>query len=340
MNQKVLEFHVDKNSKVFDDCRSYSFINLLQYHGMSFQIDELLGFGGGITFDLINISNNKLSLYYPCGKSSDELIICCKKFGIDAIRSQFRSNITQGEMFEEISNLINKGFPVVVNADRFYLDYLDIPRGHIGLHTIIIYGCDKDKLNLFLVDMFAKNLYETANIEMVYNAVMSQKQIPTERKYYYIRDGYDVKIEKEKVYGEIILEHCKNALENSGYLDNLGKFIDNLNHLKFQSSENRLIDKFLDKQLDIIINTVKMLENSGTFYRATYSKFIINLLKEFGYSAEMTNEIESIFLEIYENLFNSNVSLGITEKISFLERFRLLETKLFRKLEGLQSNRC
>lgn len=339
MNSKIIQINMIKNNKAFDDCRSYSFINLLQYHGLTFTIEELLGFGGGITFDLINVSNNKLPLYYPCGKKSDELTICCKKFGIDASMSQFDCSINQEEMFEELSKLIDKGFPVVINADRFYLDYLQIPRGHIGLHTILIYGYDKDKLELYVADMFSEKIYETANIEMVYKAVMEEKQIPTERKYYYIKGGYDVKIEKKEVYEEVLYEHCRNALGDSGYLQNFRDFIGSLNDLHSQGSEDRLIDKYLDKQLTILINAIKMLENSGTFYRSTYCKFVIKMLKELGYSNKTINEITEIFEDIYENISNCTTSLSIGNKISFLERFVLLETNLFSKLEDLHNSR-
>lgn len=338
--KKMLEMNVDKNCKVFDDCRSYSFINLLLYHGFNFSIEDLLGFGGGITFNLINISNNKLSLYYPCGKRSDELVICCNKFGIHAIEERFKSNTTHEEMFKKISNLIDKGFPIVLNADRFYLDYLEIPRGHIGLHTIIVYGYDRNKLELYVVDMFSQNIYETTNIDIIFNAVMEEKQIPTERKYYYIKGSYDSKIEKESVYGEILDEHYRNALSTNGYLQNLKSFIGNLNNLKAQSSENRLINKFLDKQLNILINAIKMLENSGTFYRSTYCKFIVKLLEELGYNNNSISKIKNIFQKIYNNITNCNTSLGISDKIIFLARFVDLETKLFSTLEDFRNTRC
>lgn len=136
-------------------CETSALKRVLDYHGLSFSEEMLLGLGGGIGF-IYWYMKQMPSPFVGCrnGKVPDFLITACKRIGAEI--SIFETTSAQkGDV--ELRGLLKSGEPAVVYGDMAYLPYLAFPEvAHFGGHTFVVFGVDEIKDTVYIYDR-AKN---------------------------------------------------------------------------------------------------------------------------------------------------------------------------------------
>lgn len=270
----LMEITIDRFKKpdYFSDCRLFCFRMLFSYYGYYPSETELFGYGEGIDLKLKNVSPLSTKVFLPVGRTDEFEINYAKKVGIPIKVGTFDEHCEFDELISTFKMLIEKGKPVVVNVDRFYLDFLSIKKAHMGLHAVLVIGYDES--SFIVLDGLNQNKINKIGYEDFYNAVMSKCPIPTGKKYYYIEQE-DYYILKE-VNKYDFLRSIKNA--SSFILDEcIGPIKEYLSYLKLNMFKNKeMIIKFMDIQRSLLIDSIREQERSHYFYRLLFFSHIKN----------------------------------------------------------------
>ena len=132
-------------------CETSALKRVLEYHGLSFSEEMLLGLGGGIGF-IYWYMKQMPSPFIGCrnGKAPDFLTTVCRRIGAEAATLE-TSSAKKG--YEELKGLLKSGEPAIVYGDMAYLPYFAFPEvAHFGGHTFVVFAVDEERDTVHIYD--------------------------------------------------------------------------------------------------------------------------------------------------------------------------------------------
>lgn len=128
-------------------CGTTALRDLLGFHGHDLTEDMVFGLGSGIGF--IYYRNPQMNPpVYIGGRIHNLEEHLCSNLGIGM---EVVSGLEPGEGWLAVREMLDRGIPVMVHADVYYLDYLKAKR-HFSGHRILIVGYDEEKDIAFIAD--------------------------------------------------------------------------------------------------------------------------------------------------------------------------------------------
>ncbi len=136
-------------------CRLNSIADIFQYNGIKLSEEMCFGLGEALTFEYWLDTSSKFPTIIINGFDFNMENRLFNKFNVKRI-IHYNSKIDN----EDIINCINKNDLVMVDLDRYYLEYLDITKAHFGFHSVIIIGYKIENKILYwgIIDGFKKEL--------------------------------------------------------------------------------------------------------------------------------------------------------------------------------------
>ncbi|WP_026883323.1 BtrH N-terminal domain-containing protein [Clostridium akagii] len=257
------------NKNIDSDCRIESFCTLLQLEGLNINKYILFGLGEGLKTDIIEHKKKSIKYYSLVGRDMDVELRALEVLGVT-----FHVNINE-EKGNILNGLIKRNIdnkkPVLVNLDRYYLEYLPIDRAHFGLHCVIICAYDDKNGMVDVIDPFVK---EKQKIK--YSILNQAMQVELE---YFSPKGILITIgninnkylSKESIR-EAIVSNCKKILANSKLvIEKMERIFYNISLVNNQDYKKILISF----QVDYICKLILELEPTGSMYRKLYSEYLL-----------------------------------------------------------------
>ncbi|MFH1958594.1 MAG: BtrH N-terminal domain-containing protein [bacterium] len=138
-------------------CQTAALKNILDYRGLHFTEELLLGLGGGIGF--IYWFSKKMPFPFIGGRNSkvDEFVLkICSRIGASAVISKTSS---EKKAHGELKEALRRDEPAYLFADMAYLPYFEAPEEtHFGGHTVAVFGVDEKTNKVFISDRGRKRV--------------------------------------------------------------------------------------------------------------------------------------------------------------------------------------
>ena len=172
--------------------------NLLKFHGLNLSEPMVFGIGSGIFFwhvPFIKINGLPLTSYrvYPGVIFSR----ANKRLGVKMKIERFRN---ADKSMNELDRMLDKGFPIGLQASVFYLPYLPKAlRFHFNAHNIIVYG--KSNGNYLISDPVLEHPAEITYEDLKRARYAKGMGAPNGKMYYPIMVPQDVDLRKPIIQG-------------------------------------------------------------------------------------------------------------------------------------------
>lgn len=256
----------------YSDCRMYCYRLLLSYYGIEADERDLFGIGEGLDFALIDVLPARTNLYCPIGRSLNLELTYSHKMGIPVVSGKFVKTDGKERNIQIVRDILGKYGPIVVNIDRYYLEYLECDKAHMGFHTICVSVDHNSSCTFDVYDALAKNNPVSLSYESFLEGVFSDCIMSTGAEFYYM-DG-------KKLLNRINTALTKEALANVGddmktiKIPMIRRFLKNLEAMRDVCSQEPRREKYLDIQYTLFLNTFIEQETSHMFYRGLLFDFI------------------------------------------------------------------
>lgn len=136
-------------------CASTALCNIAHYHGLSWSEPTCFGLGAGLGFWFINIPEGSPSRFIHV-RSADIEEQFFQRIGCPAAGQKY-ADAAEGE--RELCALLNKGLPVLVLTDIYYLPYYR-SKTHFPGHAITVWGYHREKQLFYVTDTEREEILE------------------------------------------------------------------------------------------------------------------------------------------------------------------------------------
>ena len=249
-------------------CWTTSLKNAFGYHEFDLSEKMLFGLGEGASFFYWYMKGMLSPVIGTRYGKNDSLIITCKRLGGDAILFETAS-INRG--YEELKKILLTGNPAIVFTDMALLPYLGLPEAaHFGAHTIVIYGLDEKKDEVFVSDASLQpNIITIEELKEARNS--KYKPYPPKNKILKITYPKELKDLKEGIIDSIRI--CCDRMLNPP-IKNMGL----AGIQKWAELVPKWPEQFKGLHLyGCLLSTYIFIEESGSdrgAYRKTYAQFL------------------------------------------------------------------
>lgn len=286
----------------YTDCRMYCFSRLASYYNYTFSVSDLIGYSACIEFELINVSNKKIPIYAPQGKNLNGEVDFLTNQGFNIKCEQLHLELSPKDVLDKLSEKLICGIPLILNVDRFYLNYLKVDPAHMGWHTVIVVGFSLEKEEIYVVDCLSDHLFNTMPIEEIHAAIYSDIPLSTERKMYYIHsieDTVGIVLNNFGTFVKTLERLFSKALGDEGYLSKSCAFLDYMviSIEKAKKNDDIRFKKYIQMQLRAFIDSLIQQDFYKSFFRKAYFSFVLEQLSK--YSSEL---IKAQFLTLFNEL--------------------------------------
>ena len=261
-------------------CVTTALRQVLNYEGVHFSEEMLLGLGGGIYFGYINLASGPMMTGRSKVFEFEEIL--AEHLGI---KIRCKAPKEYGRAFEKLKGQIDQGKPTLIYVDMPYLSYLQmLPSSHFGGHSIVVFGYDEEKEVFYISDRDGKDFpvptskgkmeedYHLVSYEEMEKARSSKhRPFPPHNKY--------LEIEASTIR-EVDAPMLKEAIENCArkMLNPPAYFLGIQGILKFAKSLPRW-EKLGDKLYGTMISNSFMIGHEGGTgggaFRKMYGNFLI-----------------------------------------------------------------
>lgn len=296
------------------------------------------GLGEALTFEYWLDTNNKFPIIVINGfdfKMEERLF---NKFNIKRICHNSSKLDTQ-----EIINCIDKNNLVMLDVDRYYLDYLNIEKAHFGFHSIIIIGYKIEYEILYwgIIDGFKKEIIWYPDKNLCFARTSTDGILKANNKWYEF-DCNNMENRKTKKLKYSLIKDSINNLskkmlfnECSG-INSLVKFSIELS--KCAKYDNNMKD-IMKIEYFFLYRFIKEFEYTGTLSRGIYAKFLKECSEIYNYkflkkSSINMHNISNEWKTLSQNMLKEN---DMTDKISLISsdimKICKMEKQLYEYLE-------
>ena len=302
------------------DCRIQCIRNLLYFYGIEDTDEMCFGLGEGLTFNYWLHKSGNIPLMVVLGRDLNTEKQLCGRFSIKMIKLQEDND----RVIKEIKN----NNPILIDVDRFYLDYLPTRKAHFGLHGILAIGYDTKYEELYINDYLVDKTI-AYSIDKINLARNSNCKMFNPNNNIYICDASQANSYLEKaVYIKAINNVCKKMLsdETSVGINAMERLKDHIRVYIDLSKKNDTaeIRALIKMQMDYFSILIYEMEETKSFYRGIYSKFLNQVFNKFNLKNLKDMSIE--LLDISKDWTNLAVNIRLNSK---------LEDKLIGFYEGL-----
>ena len=134
---------IQYNHKMAAHCETGTVAALLNHSGMDITEPMVFGIAGGIFFGYFKTSQFTFPTFIVRSKPGQIRKNIEKLLGVNIISSHYKDPL---KAEAELDKLLDKGIPVAVQVDFFYMDYLPAwQRVHINVHFVTIIGRNGSK---------------------------------------------------------------------------------------------------------------------------------------------------------------------------------------------------
>ena len=150
------------NHRMAAHCETGTMSALLNHNGMSITEPMVFGVSGAFFFAYLDTSQFTFPQFVVRSKPGDIRAKIAKRLGVKFDSRKFRdpSNARQG-----LESLLEKGIPVAVQVDMFYMDYIpQYMRAHFNGHFITAVG--KENSNYIVSDCYYPSLVQLSENSM------------------------------------------------------------------------------------------------------------------------------------------------------------------------------
>ncbi len=148
MPEKIIEHWAHKPGR---HCASTALGDLMNFYGYDLTEPECFGIGEGIGFWYIEGLTPSRMMHF---RSVDIEKVFFSSMGIEF---KWQESCSQEEIREALITSIDKGIPVLLRTDIFYLDYYK-SKTHFPGHAVIVWGCNMDENIAYVSDTERKGL--------------------------------------------------------------------------------------------------------------------------------------------------------------------------------------
>lgn len=243
---------------------------------------------------IYNYGKNLVSISMPCKKDPESVLA---KMGLYLHKANFEENVNN-----RIIKLLECGYPVIVNLDKFYLKNKQKFQEINQEHCVLIFGYDIVQKNFYVLDNKYINsaIYEIKKIafESISNVICKSKEKPTKNR------GWDY----------IILEslniskspECSFIAGRKQYIQLLKKYKDT------KQKSLKCLDKFIQEFNMATMNINKCIK--------MYNDIIVNKkIEEFTLRKFELNELNAI-------------------AISIIKKYEIIRFEFLKKANGIQTD--
>lgn len=279
MSYKLIDMSRFLWPEFYTDCRLFCFRMLFSYYGFYPSEEDILGLGEGLNLELKNVSNLSTKVYCPIGRTLNFEVDYGVKVHLPIVVNCFIDNGIEDIVLPMIKK-IDAGFPVVVNVDRYYLDYLSIERAHVGLHAVLVVGYDTQSRTLLIIDSLVESELIEVPYEMFYQAVTSNCAISTNKMWYHV-DAHTARTANLVTIGDR-LSSVRNTAEKILFqqIKPMKDFISSIKAgmlycgEKGETPHNTKVKKYIDLQASIFLTTFEEQDRTHSFYRKLFISYL------------------------------------------------------------------
>lgn len=245
------------------DCRLITISELLKRKGIDLSPCMCFGLSEGYDFNYWIEKEIKVPLLVIVGKNQNENLL------FDNLNIQYKE-IDSGI---DIDILINDGENLMIDVDRYYLDYIGnkFGRTHFGKHALLI--SKSDEYNYSCFDALDKNV-SLISREIVSKARTSNiKPFPPDSHGVYLLSDSSAIIDKEYIL-RIISKNMNSFLSSNEHgIIKIKSFIRQL-ELIASMVNNGKYAVFFNVQLEFLCKYIREFESTQSFYRLVYCDFL------------------------------------------------------------------
>lgn len=348
VDEKSLQepFVRNQQLKLAGDCRLLLLTWLLRFYDTAIEQYDILGYGEGLGFQLDNMKvSNKVELVSVWGRNLECGLKFCEDSSIPFVKA--KSNEPEVELLDpELLAIQKEKGPIIVAADRFFLDFLKIKKAHFGYHVVMIKDIDVIHKTVDILDVLSSKV-ETISLQTLKSAMYVKLDFASPNgDFYYINDNFDYKDKSVNDFKRAVLNQATAFLKKDGAVANMLELSQFLKKFAKKGKKNKKYQCYLEYQIPVLCSAFKEQEGGGTFYRKLYLDFLKENGKAFGMCNEMKTVLEDFERDVvlWKTIYSDrNVLDGtIFQQTEFiagrLNEIAALEKNIFSGLEKIIIN--
>ncbi len=127
-------------------CESGSLAALLNHRGLCISEPMLFGVGAGIFFAYLKIPSMQFPIFAVRSRPGSLRSNAARRLGVDFRAKRFRD---PKRAREELTALLDRGVPVAVQTDMFYMEYIPAHmRIHFNAHFVVVFGEENGRFHV------------------------------------------------------------------------------------------------------------------------------------------------------------------------------------------------
>lgn len=323
-------------SKKVGDCRLVIFSHLLSYYDIEVSPGEMLVVTAGLDFSLFKYQIGAQSCFFIVGRRlcvEDEYAVL---IGLKWNKKRYQCNelenlgVVMQECRRDIIDLLEKGIPLYLMVDRFYLSYLCLRQVHMPYHAILVVGYDLDKQEIYAIDSLQDEIV-TISFDVLLKAMFEKSIMKAE---FYAEIQYIEQRNRENINKKTMIEGIKEQKEiyfaEDGPLDNMiatAEFLEKLLKRIENDNDKKLLN-YVKYQVPLLYTEMRDQDYGHVFYRGLYFEYIKSYLEE----KELNANIKKQVIELIEE--NISMWKKLINTRHFGQKFELVHITTL--IEGLR----
>lgn len=310
--------NIEKWRKRMSDCRLITISELLKRKGIDLSPCMCFGLGEGYDFNYWIEKNVKVPMLVIVGKNKNESLL------FDNLNIQYK----EIDSSIDINALINEDENLIIDVDRYYLDYISnkFGRTHFGKHVLLI--SKGDDCNYSCFDALDRNI-STISKDVVAKARTSDiKPFPPNSRGLYLLSKTSTILNRDYII-RIVNKNMEVFLNSNDH--GINKFNSFLRQLELIASmiDNGKYAVFFNVQLEFLCKYIREFESTQSFYRLVYFDFLKEINNK--YALSIDNNIDlCLKLGNAWHKIGSEMNDMKKQNIAIREKIKIIITRLYK----------
>lgn len=284
-----------------------------------------MGIGEGLTFELINaLPDRHIGVLCPIGRKMNMERVHAQKTDISICYGNLLQDKENIDVLDFVKGKIEEYGYLVVDIDRWYLDYLTCDKAHVGFHQIVVCGYHDDEQTFDVIDALMDLKPVSLSYEEFKQGVFSKHVLSMGGEYYY----FPKHIYKKEISTILVKEALLNAAHEMVYAQRVKaqSIISRLVDYEKVQKENEKVRQYIKMQKDLLLNSLFEQDRGHCFYRKIFLNFIEqnSTIK----SKIMFTNIQKDYQMFFENLYKDFITSNSSRIIMKLNKLMEIDNKL------------